>query len=70
MSMRLTLNPAHCDGFGFCAEMPPELVSLDEWEFLVLSDRGVPQSLVRAAGEAVRFCPRRALELRLSEELR
>lgn len=61
--MRLQLNPAACDGFGFCAELLSELVGLDEWGFPLVAGSDVPAHLVAAAKQAVRSCPRRALEL-------
>ena len=66
--MRITVDPAACDGFGYCVEMLPELMSVDEWGF---PGRGanadVPAGLLDAARQAARACPRRAL-LRAPEE--
>jgi ferredoxin len=61
--MRMTINPAECDGFGYCAEILPELVELDEWGFPVLGNGEVPAGLLGVATRAVHFCPRRALAL-------
>ena len=64
--MKMVLDPAACDGFGYCAEILPELISLDEWGFPIVADRGVvPEELLGAAGQAVRLCPRRALRLQV-----
>ena len=65
--MRLALNPAACDGFGYCAEILPEFLSLDEWGFPVLSEGDVPVRLLTAARQVVHSCPRRALSLQESE---
>ena len=51
-----------CDGHGLCAEILPELVSLDEWHFPVV-DRAVPRNLERLAKAAVVACPKLALRL-------
>ena len=59
--MRLVLDPAKCDGFGFCAELLPEMVSLDEWGFPIIADAEIPESLLRGARQALKLCPRRAL---------
>jgi len=73
----LHLDPTHCDGFGICAQILPEVITLDEWGFPVLgeaqpgpsgfeSDRravDVPPALVRLAHRAVISCPRLALHL-------
>jgi len=61
--MRVRVNPAACDGFGFCAEMLAELVTLDEWGFPVVAQGEVPSHLTGAVRRAVKFCPRRALEV-------
>lgn len=61
--MRLVLDPAACDGFGFCAEILPEALAPDEWGFPVVQDGEIPADLVRIARQAVRACPRRALQL-------
>ena len=61
--MRATVDPAACDGFGYCAEMLPELIAMDEWGFPVVTEREVPAGLLDAARQAARACPRRALLL-------
>jgi ferredoxin len=68
--MRITVNPAVCDGFGFCAEILPEVLSLDEWGFPIVCDGEVPERLRRAGQQAVQFCPRRALTLAESSKPR
>jgi ferredoxin len=60
---KLALNPAVCDGFGFCSEILPEIITLDEWGFPVVGDVEIPATLSGAARRAVSFCPRRALRL-------
>jgi ferredoxin len=63
-AFRLSVDPIACDGAGLCAELLPELVSLDDWGFPVLADRDVPAELTAEAGAVVRLCPRLALRLR------
>jgi ferredoxin len=69
MTQRLQLDPTRCDGHGGCAELLPELVSLDEWGYPVLAgaaDRAgtpVPAALRRHARRAVTLCPTLALRL-------
>jgi ferredoxin len=60
---RLRVNPVACDAFGYCAELVPELVSLDEWGYPIIRDEAVPPHLLELASLAVRECPRRALFL-------
>ncbi len=61
--MRITLDPAACDAFGYCVEILPEVLAPDEWGFPIIADAEVPGHLGRAALQAVRACPRRALHL-------
>ncbi len=61
--MRITVDPAACDGFGYCVEMLPELMSDDEWGFPVVVEADVPAGLLDAARQAARTCPRRAVLL-------
>lgn len=60
---RLRVDPIACDGRGVCAEVLPELVSLDDWGFPIIRDGDVPPGLVGEADEAVRLCPKLALQL-------
>ena len=60
---RLRVNPIACDGRGLCAEVLPELITLDDWGFPVIRDGEVPPWLLEEAAEAVRLCPRLALRL-------
>ena len=34
---RLRLNPIRCDGFGHCAALLPDLITLDEWGYPILA---------------------------------
>jgi ferredoxin len=60
---RLRVDPIACDGRGLCAEVLPELITLDDWGFPIVSRQDVPPGLRRDAAEAVRLCPRLALRL-------
>ena len=60
---RLRVNPIACDGRGLCAEVLPEMITLDDWGFPVIRDAEVPPGLLNEAAEAVRLCPRLALRL-------
>ncbi len=60
-NLRLRVNPAACTGHGNCAELLPELITLDEWGYPLLPEGGVPAGLSRQARRAVRDCPALAL---------
>ena len=63
----LRLDPTLCDAHGFCAELLPEIIELDEWGFPALAGGGlkvrVPHELTDAARRAVADCPLGALRL-------
>jgi ferredoxin len=65
MTPRLTLqvDPIACDGRAVCAEVLPELISLDDWGFPIIRDGAVPDHLRDEAREAIRICPKLALRL-------
>jgi ferredoxin len=63
VSRVLRLNPVACAGHGACAELLPELISLDEWGYPVLAPGPVPAGLARRARRAVAACPALALAL-------
>ena len=63
MSRVLRLNPVACAGHGACAELLPELITLDEWGYPVVADGPVPRSLDKHARRAVTDCPVLALKL-------
>jgi len=62
-SQTIAINPAACTGHGVCAELLPELVSLDEWGYPLLSSDQVPAPLRRQAARAARDCPALAVVL-------
>lgn len=65
-SARLRVNRTVCSGHGDCAELLPELVTLDEWGYPVIADTALPARLVREVRRTVTDCP--ALALRVTGE--
>lgn len=63
MTMKLRLDPILCDGYGQCAELLPEVVTLDEWGYPILAQTPIGKDLEPAARRAVAMCPRLALAL-------
>jgi ferredoxin len=59
----LRVNPIDCTGHGVCAELLPELISVDEWGYPIVDSRPVPPALDRDARRAVAACPTLALKL-------
>ena len=64
MGKQLRVDPVACAGHGACAELLPELITLDEWGYPIVADRPVPRGLQREARRAVTGCPALALALR------
>jgi ferredoxin len=62
-SALLTVDPIACDGRGLCAEIAPELVTLDDWGYPIVPGQPVPSHWLTHAREAVRLCPKLALRL-------
>lgn len=59
---RLRVNPTLCDGVGYCAEIVPELISMDDWGFPIVNTRVIDgETLLNHARRAVVTCPRVAL---------
>jgi ferredoxin len=63
--LHLTVDPVACDAYGYCAELIPELISLDEWGYPILAPDPASTRIEKAARRAVRDCPRRAITLRI-----
>ncbi|WBP84928.1 ferredoxin [Kitasatospora cathayae] len=57
----LRIDRIACTGHGQCAELLPELITLDEWGYPVQHGAVVPRGLRVHVRRAVRACPRLAL---------
>jgi ferredoxin len=62
--LRITIDPVACAAYGYCAELLPEAISLDEWGYPIVDDRPIPAELMALAKRAARDCPKRAISLR------
>ena len=69
VSARLRVDFIACKGRGLCAEALPELITLDDWGFPIVSGRPVPPRLLPDARETVRACPLLALRLEYGGQL-
>ena len=63
MRARLRVDPIACDGRGLCAEVFPEMITLDDWGFPIIRDEEISSGLMAGAEEAIRLCPLLALRL-------
>ena len=62
-SLTLHLDIVACDGRGVCADLLPEWIRLDDWDYPVIRPGAVPPELLDAARWAVANCPVLALRL-------
>jgi ferredoxin len=62
--LRITIDPVACDAYGYCAEILPEVIGLDEWGYPIIRDGPLEGELVALARRAARDCPKRALTIR------
>jgi ferredoxin len=63
MSLKLSVDGPRCAAHGLCAEIAPELISLDEWGYPWLKPGPLPPQLVRLAERARLACPVLALRI-------
>ncbi|HEV3265254.1 MAG TPA: ferredoxin [Acidimicrobiales bacterium] len=63
IAVRFRVDPVACDAYGYCAELLPERVTLDEWGYPVVDGTPVDGDLVAFATRAAAECPRRAVLL-------
>jgi ferredoxin len=63
LSIRVRVDPVACDAYGFCAEILPERVTLDEWGYPIVDGTPVSGELMELATPAAAECPRRAVLL-------
>jgi ferredoxin len=63
-ALRITIDPVACTAYGYCAELLPEAISLDEWGYPIVDNRPLPADLMALARRAARDCPTRAITVR------
>ena len=61
--MRVTVDTTLCEANAVCAELVPEVFFVDENDELTILAAEVPPELADRVREAVRSCPRMALQL-------
>jgi ferredoxin len=63
VSERLRVDPLLCDAYGYCAELLPEVITLDEWGYPVIDPGALPEAVLADARRAASACPMLALRL-------
>jgi len=59
----LVVDRIRCDGRGYCAELLPEMIALDDWGYPLITPGPVPERILGHARRAVASCPVMALRL-------
>jgi ferredoxin len=67
VTAHLRVDPIRCEAYGYCAELLPEHVRLDDWGYPSLDGRPLASAHVRRARRAATLCPRLALRLAAAE---
>jgi ferredoxin len=62
--LRITVDPVACEAYGYCAEILPEAIFLDEWGYPIVDNRSLPPALLELAKRTARDCPKRAITVR------
>ena len=47
--IRILIDPVACDAYGYCAELLPEAITLDEWGYPIVDGTPLPAELVDVA---------------------
>ena len=61
-------DPIRCGAHGYCAEILPERITLDDWGFPIISAEPIGSDLEDHARRAVDRCPLLALKLERRSE--
>lgn len=69
-ALSIKVDPIACDGHGYCAELFPERISLDDWGFPIVDPTPIPTELREHAERAIDECPVLALRLAALERVR
>jgi ferredoxin len=64
--LSLGVDRIRCDGRGYCAELLPEMIRLDDWGYPIVNSERVPDHLLDDARRAVATCP--LLAIRVAED--
>jgi ferredoxin len=59
----LKVHPIDCAAHGMCAELLPELITLDDWGYPIVDGHELPADLVDLARRAADACPTLAIRL-------
>ena len=69
VSWHIRWDPIRCGAHGYCAEILPERITLDDWGFPIIGPEPIGSDLDELARRAVAQCPLLALKLERRSEL-
>ncbi len=61
--MKVTVDKVMCEANAVCAQLVPEVFFVDDSDELTIASSEVPPELADRVREAVRCCPKMALQL-------
>ena len=61
MTERLRVLPIACEAHGLCAELLPEMITLDDWGYPIVDESPIGPELMTHARRAAAACPTLAL---------
>lgn len=67
---RLEVNPIACKAHGLCAELLPEVITLDDWGYPIVDPRPLPPELLPLARRAAAACPVLAIKLQKDRSMK
>ena len=68
MGVRLRVNPIACEAHGMCAEVLPEMITLDDWGYPIIDEQPITPELLAHAKRAAQACPTFALLVQIDAD--
>ncbi|MDG1904335.1 MAG: ferredoxin [Arenicella sp.] len=60
---KVTADTAQCCGYGLCAQMCPEVYTLDDNGIVYIENESIPNELLDEAKEGAECCPAQVLSI-------
>ncbi|MGC8481448.1 MAG: ferredoxin [Acidimicrobiales bacterium] len=60
----IQIDPIRCDGYGYCVELLPELMSFDDWGFPIVNEKTLTsREAYELAKRVEHLCPKLAFRV-------
>ena len=63
-NQQLVVDWTRCDGHGLCAELLPEVISLDDWGYPIVAHGAADAVPAKAVRRAIHTCPNVAIRIK------